>query len=84
MKKTTKEPEGERPVAKQNILEPKDVLEKLMERANAELDKEDLKMSVADLIRLLQWRKEVTQEEDGPREIEVRWVDELVVEEKDS
>ena len=84
MKKTSIKPEVLRVREKKSKCEPKIVLEKLLERADEELDKEDLRMTMSDLIRLLQWRKDVEQEEDKPREIEVRWVDERAVEEQDS
>ncbi len=52
------------------------ILQKLLKRANEALDKEDWKMSLADLIRLLQWQEQ-TGESEQAREIEVRWVEEL-------
>ncbi len=55
-------------------LDGKEVLELLLERVSRELEKDDFKMSVADMIRLLQFREEVGGEK--PREIEVRWVEE--------
>ena len=55
-------------------LDGKAVLELLLERVRKELEKDDFKMSVADMIRLLQWHAEVGGEK--PREIEVRWVEE--------
>ena len=55
-------------------LDGKAVLELLLERVTRELEKDDFKMSVADMIRLLQWHAEVGGEK--PREIEVRWVEE--------
>ena len=84
MKKTTIKPEGPKAREKRQKSEPKVVLDKLLERADEELDKEELRITVSDMIRLLQWRKEVEQEEDEPREIEVRWVDEPIAAEKDS
>ena len=84
MKKTNIKPVVEKVRETKSKSEPKVVLEKLLDRADEELDKEDLRMTVSDLIRILQWRKEVEQEEDKPREIEVRWVDEPVTQEKDS
>ena len=84
MKKIDIKPEVKKAREKKNKSEPRVVLEKLLERADEELDKEDLRMTVSDLIRLLQWRKEVEQEDEQPREIEVRWVDEPVTRETDS
>ena len=55
-------------------LDGKEVLELLLERVSRELEKDEFKMSVADMIRLLQFREEVGGEK--PREIEVRWVEE--------
>ena len=55
-------------------LDGKAVLELLLERVRKELEKDDFKMSVADMIRLLQWHAEMGGEK--PREIEVRWVEE--------
>ena len=63
-------------------LDGKEVLELLLERVNRELDKDDFKMSVADMIRLMQWHAEVGGEK--PREIEVRWVEERDEEKPDS
>ena len=74
-KKTT------RPTVKPKAKRPKKaaskvILQKLLKRANEALDKEDWKMSLADLIRLLQWQEQ-TGESEQAREIEVRWVEEL-------
>ena len=55
-------------------LDGNEVLGILLERVNKELEKDDFKMSVADMIRLLQWQAEIGG--DKPREIEVRWVEE--------
>jgi hypothetical protein len=49
------------------------VVEELIERAERNLAKDDVKATVADYIRLVQLQKEL--EEDEPRDIEVRWVD---------
>ena len=84
VKKIDIKPEIKKAREKKSKSEPRVVLEKLLERADEELDKEDLRMTVSDLIRLLQWRKEVEQEDEQPREIEVRWVDEPVTKETDS
>ena len=84
MKKTTIKPIEKKLREKKKKTEPRVVLDKLLERVDAELDKEDLKMTMGDMIRLLQWRKEVEAEQDEPKGIEVRWVDETVTEEKDS
>lgn len=53
-----------------------EVLGKLLDRAKETLNnKEDLKMSLGDLIRLLQWQEQ-SEENEKAREIEVRWVEE--------
>ena len=53
-----------------------EVLVKLLDRAKETLNnKEDLKMSLGDLIRLLQWQEQ-SEENEKAREIEVRWVEE--------
>lgn len=49
------------------------VVEELIERAERNLAKDDVKATVADYIRLVQLQKELA--EDEPRDIEVRWVD---------
>ena len=74
-KKTTRppvKPKAKRPKKAAS----KVILQKLLKRANEALDKEDWKMSLADLIRLLQWQEQ-TGESEQAREIEVRWVEEL-------
>ena len=53
-----------------------EVLGKLLDRAKETLNsKEDLKMSLGDLIRLLQWQEQ-SEENEKAKEIEVRWVEE--------
>jgi hypothetical protein len=50
-----------------------DVVEKVIESIEQKIEKEDIKATLGDFIRLLQLRKEL--EEEQPREIEVTWVD---------
>jgi hypothetical protein len=49
------------------------VVERLIERVERNLAKDDVKGTVADYIRLVQLQKELEEEE--PQDIEVRWVD---------
>ena len=59
-----------------NNEESEEVLGKLLDRAKETLNnKEDLKMSLGDLIRLLQWQEQ-SEDNEKAREIEVRWVEE--------
>ena len=75
MHSTTAEPDEEPGEKRPRHLESAEVLEKLLDLAKGTLDREELKMSLADLIRLLQWQEQ-SKESEKAREIEVRWVEE--------
>jgi hypothetical protein len=60
-----KKPEEARPEAK--------VVKKLLEKVEQKLSEEEVKASLADYIRLVQFQKEL--EEEQPREIKVTWVE---------
>lgn len=49
----------------------RDVIHKIEEK----LDKDELKPTVGDLVRLVQLEKELEEEEDRPKEIKVSWVE---------
>jgi hypothetical protein len=68
------EPKSKTEVENKTQLDGKEVMDLLLDRVARELEKDDFKMSVADMIRLMQWREEAGGEK--PREIEVRWVEE--------
>lgn len=57
---------------KRNIPE---LVEKALEAFEARLNTKDLKPTLTEYLKLLQVQKEVAQEEDGPREITVTWVE---------
>lgn len=50
------------------------LVERVIERVEEKLEKAEIKPTVADYLRLLQFREEMTQEEQ-PREIKVTWVE---------
>ena len=50
-----------------------DVVKKLIEKVEQKLSEDDGKASVGDYIRLVQFQKEL--EEEQPREIKVTWVE---------
>lgn len=50
-----------------------EVVEQILEKVEQRLGEGDVKASVGDYIRLVQFQKEL--EEDEPGEITVRWVD---------
>ena len=52
------------------------LLQKALESLEQRLDSDDIRGTLADLIRLLQLEKELTDaEREQPREIRVRWVE---------
>lgn len=50
-----------------------EMIEELIQQARQKVKKEDCKVSVGDLIRLLQYKQELEAEQ--PKEIRVTWID---------
>jgi hypothetical protein len=50
------------------------LVERLISRIETKLSDNDTKLSIADYIRLLQWKRELDGEE-VPNKVEVQWVD---------
>lgn len=76
-KKSVTEPPIEVTVAEASEEEPKDladVVESAIAKIQAELGKARVKASVADLVRLLQLRKELSDTQ--PKTVTVRWIEE--------
>jgi hypothetical protein len=53
----------------------KDRIHKLLTDIESRFESESGKASVADYIRLLQLERELEEDDEGPREIRVTWVD---------
>ena len=67
-------PQGKKPHAQPARRKSQHALvEKMIEKIEEKLDKDELKPSVGDLIRLLQLDKELKEEQ--PKEIKVSWVE---------
>ena len=62
-------------------LDDSEMVELLREIMSKELVKGEIKMSMSDMIRLMQWHKEMGGEK--PKGIEVRWVEERTGEKAD-
>jgi hypothetical protein len=50
-----------------------ELVKKIIEKIETKIDKDEVKATVGDLIRLMQIEKEL--EEERPQEIEVRWIE---------
>ena len=51
----------------------KKIVQELLEKAEAKLGGDDMKLTLADYVRLVQLKREL--DEDEPREIRVTWVE---------
>lgn len=70
LKQTVVEPEGQEAAPADAMA----AIDKIIERVQESLFREDVKPSVADLMRLLELRRELAQLQPGP--VTVRWIDE--------
>jgi hypothetical protein len=78
VRKATKAPgeaaAEERPVSSDRQASVADAIDKAIDSIRAKLTTDELRASISDLVRLIQLRKEMS--DDAPKHVTVRWVEE--------
>ncbi len=68
-------PGTDKPKRKRRRCKGKRLVEKVLKSIEEKVEKDELKPTVGDLLRLLQAEKELQAEEENPTEIKVSWVE---------